>query len=323
MYLFQGDETFFIDELTHLIEDTALTETEKVFNQTVLYGKEVKDIDVVSAAKRFPMMAERQVVIVKEAQNIKKWDALLPYLQKAHPTTILVISMKGGRIAGNTKVGKALNRYTVFNSTSLKDYQLAPAVNYLIQLCGFEPTTEALPILFELYGTDLQRVYSELKKLKTHIAKGSSLTRDTLLDHLTENRDFNVFEYQAALCKGDLAKCLRISNYFAANKKTFPIVIFSSNMYNLFTKLLKSRRGGRLDDRLALAHSYNNPKGVEDLKRLDKRFPGRRVEVAIKALSNLDASSKGMGWSNADDKELYRDFALALLGKESGTHEYQ
>jgi DNA polymerase-3 subunit delta len=315
VYLFQGDETYFIDELTELIEQHALTESEKAFNQTILYGKEVKDIDIVSAAKRFPMMADRQVVIVKEAQNIKKWDAMLPYLKEAHPTTILVVAMKGGKIAGNTKVGKAFKKFTVFNSTPLRDYQLAPAVKSVIEASGFEPTADALPILFELYGTNLQRTFSELKKLRSHVDEGTVLSRDVLLEHLTENREFNIFEYQAALAQGDMNKLLKISNYFADHKKTFPIMIFTSNMYNLFSRLVRSRKGGRLDDRLALSNSYHVRKAADELKMLDRRFPGKRVEVAIQALSKLDAASKGMGWSNAEDRELYRDFAIALLGK--------
>ena len=314
IYFLMGEEPYFIDVITDYIAGNALSEDEKAFNQVVMYGKDTSVITVLDAAKRFPMMSQRQVVILKEAQNLKELDKLQFYLEKPLNSTILVVCHKD-KLDKRLKIYKTLDKLknaAVFNSEKLKDYKVPAWITEYLTARGYGIVPAAAELLTEYLGSGLGKVVNELDKLIITLPVNE---KKITLEHIEANvgisKDFNVFELQKALGGKDVLKANRIIDYFSKNPKDNPMVVVVSNLYSYFVKVLTYHY---LTDKSQAASALKtNPYFVKDYEAAARRYPAPKVVQIISILREYDLKSKGVGSSSASDGDLMREMIFKIL----------
>ncbi|NNK86879.1 MAG: DNA polymerase III subunit delta, partial [Flavobacteriaceae bacterium] len=227
IYFLMGDEPYFIDLISQYIEKNLLPEDQKGFNQMVYYGRDVSVEDIVSAAKRYPMMAERQVVIIKEAQDLSRTiEKLQPYVENPQPSTVLVINYKYKKIDKRKALYKSLRKTgIVFESKTLYENQVAEWIRRIMSGRKYSIAPKAAQMLIEFLGTDLSKINNELEKLQLIIPEGQQITPELIEENIGISKDFNNFELRKAIGERNSVKAHQIINYFADNPKDNPIVV--------------------------------------------------------------------------------------------------
>ena len=322
VYLLHGEEPYYIDLISNFVEHKLLSEAEKGFNQTVLYGKDTDVMTVLNAAKRYPMMADYQVVLVKEAQEMK-WgkddddkksiNPLLNYLENPLPSTILVFCYKYGKFDKRKKTYKAIEKHgLVYESAPLYDSKIPGWIENFISDKGYKASQQATLMLSEYLGNDLSKIANELEKLMLNVAPGQEITLDLIHNNIGISKEYNVFELQTALGKKDVLKVNRIINYFEANPKSNPIVLMLGNLNNYFSKVLayhyvKDKSQQNLARELGV-----NPYFVKDYEMAARNYNyGKTMEI-IAYLREYDLKSKGVE-STADDGALMKELMFKIL----------
>lgn len=315
IYFLMGEEPYYIDRITEYLENSLLSEDEKGFNQVVLYGRDTSIDEIVSNAKRFPMMAERQVVIVKEAQDLaKSIDKLEAYAQNPQPTTVLVFAYKYKTLDKRKKVTKTLEKHgLVYESKKMYENQVGQWINRVLQGRGYNIEPKANAMLVAFLGNDLSRIANELNKLEIILPKGSTITPNHIEENIGFSKDFNVFEFRKAIGEGNKAKAHQIATYFAQNAKENPMVLVNGQVFSFFSALLqyhglKDKSPGNVAKVLKV-----NPYFVNDYIEASKRFPMRKVSSIVAALRGIDVKSKGVGAANLNDAELYKEMLLSIF----------
>ena len=306
IYFLQGGESYFIDKVADYIEKNALTEAEKGFNQTILYGKDSEAITVIDNARRYPMMAQRQVVMLKEAQEMRSLDKLLPYIEKPSPTTVLVICHKHKKLRMNTKLGKALKKNAVvLEAKPLYDNQVPDWISSYLRGKKMSISPAAAGLTAEYLGTDLAKVANELDKLAINLPAGTQVTEQHIEDNIGISREYNVFELQKAIASRDILKANRIVNYFISNPKKNPLVLTVGSLYNFFSKLYIYLSVKHLSEREILsAMKYGKSWFLREYKTAAANFPRPYCERVLSVLREYDLRSKGVHLSeNTSDKE--------------------
>ncbi|WPU93071.1 DNA polymerase III subunit delta [Mucilaginibacter sabulilitoris] len=321
LYLLHGEEPYFIDLVSNYIEDSLLPEAEKGFNQTVVYGKDTDMMAVLNAAKRYPMMADYQVVLVKEAQDIK-WgkdddkkgiDPLLSYLENPLQSTILVFCYKYGKFDKRKKTYKAIEKNgLVFESAPLYDSKIPVWIEGYITDKGYKINPSASAMLSEYLGNDLAKIANELEKLMLNVTAGQEITLKHIQDNIGISKEYNVFELQTALSKKDAYKVNQIINYFEANPKANPIVLVLGNLNNYFSKVLayhyvKDKSQQNLARELGV-----NPYFVKDYEQAGRSYNYQKTMQIISYLREYDLKSKGVE-SNAPHGELMKELMFKIL----------
>lgn len=315
IYFLMGEEPYYIDRITEYLENSLLSEDEKGFNQVVLYGRDTSIDEIVANAKRFPMMAERQVVIVKEAQDLAKTiDKLEAYAQNPQPTTVLVFAYKYKTLDKRKKVTKTLEKHgLVYESKKMYENQVGQWINRVLQGRGYNIEPKANAMLVAFLGNDLSRIANELNKLEIILPKGSTITPNHIEENIGFSKDFNVFEFRKAIGEGNKAKAHQIATYFAQNAKDNPMVVVNGQVFSFFSALLqyhglKDKSPGNVAKTLKV-----NPYFVNDYIEASKRFPMRKVSAIVAALRAIDIKSKGVGANNLNDTELYKEMLLSIF----------
>lgn len=315
IYFLMGEEPYYIDRITEYLENSLLSEDEKGFNQVVLYGRDTSIDEIVANAKRFPMMAERQVVIVKEAQDLAKTiDKLEAYAQNPQPTTVLVFAYKYKTLDKRKKVTKTLEKHgLVYESKKMYENQVGQWINRVLQGRGYSIEPKANAMLVAFLGNDLSRIANELNKLEIILPKGSTITPNHIEENIGFSKDFNVFEFRKAIGEGNKAKAHQIATYFAQNAKDNPMVVVNGQVFSFFSALLqyhglKDKSPGNVAKTLKV-----NPYFVNDYIEASKRFPMRKVSAIVAALRAIDIKSKGVGANNLNDTELYKEMLLSIF----------
>jgi DNA polymerase-3 subunit delta len=322
LYLLHGEEPYFIDLVSNYIEHSLLPEAEKGFNQTVVYGKDTEIMAVLNAAKRYPMMADYQVVLVKEAQDMK-WgkdedgkksiDPLLSYLENPLPSTILVFCYKYGKFDKRKKTYKAIEKNgLVFESAPLYDSKIPAWIEGYISDKGYKINQQASAMLSEYLGNDLSKIANELEKLMLNVTAGQEITLKHIHDNIGISKEYNVFELQTALSKKDAFKVNQIINYFEANSKANPIVLVLGNLNNYFSKVLayhyvKDKSQQNLARELGV-----NPYFVKDYEQAGRSYSYQKTMQIISYLREYDLKSKGVE-SNAPHGELMKELMFKIL----------
>lgn len=318
IYFLTGEEAFFIDRITTLIEDTALPEEEKAFNQTVLYGNDVTMSTVTDASRRFPMMAERQVVIVKEAQNIKDFDNLLPYIEHFQPSTLLVLAYKNKKADKRKNVFKKLGsspHCIYFESNKLYDNKIP---DWIIGYCkskAYGITPKAAGILAESLGTDLSKVANEIDKLLLLLPRGGEIKEALVEEHTGISKDFNTFELQTALIRKDYLKANRIVNYFEANPKNNPLVLTVATLFKYFLNLLTYHYQKKSTPNIQeMAKILGiNPYFMKDFTDGARTYNAVKCAQVISLLREYDMKSKGVGNVGISDGELLKELIFKIM----------
>ena len=315
IYFLMGDESYFIDQITDFIAKNVLNETDKAFNQSVLYGKDVDIASVINAAKRFPMVAEHQVIIVKEAQNIAKIEDLVYYAENPLNSTLLVINYKYKKLDKRKKLYKALEKDAVlFEAKKLYEDKVPDWITKYLKNKQLEIQPTGALLLTEFLGVDLSKIAMELDKLVITLPPGEKLITPS---HIEENigisKDFNTIELQKALVKRDRLKTYRIIDHFAQNQKSNPFPVTMAMLYSFFNKTLvyyflpdKSK--------MAVANALKiNPYFVSDYQYAAKVFPPRKAVEIIAYLREYDLKSKGVGSLSATPGDLLKELAYKIL----------
>lgn len=316
VYFLMGDEDYYIDQITDLIMRTVLTDVEKEFNQTVIYGSDTDIASVINMAKRYPMMAEHQVIVVKEAQNLKNIDQLGFYLQKPLLSTILVFCYKHGVIDRRKKIAAEIDKLGVlFESKKLRDTQLPGfIVSYLkVKQVDIEP--KASEIMAEFVGTDLSRMVGELDKLILTLPEGKRrITPEQIERNIGISKDYNNFELRTALVEKNIDKANRIVKYMEDNPKNNPLPLTLSVIFNFFSNLMlayyapnKSEQG--IAKHLGLRSQWQ----AHDYLSAMRNFKATKVMQIISAIRECDAKSKGIGNTSVSDGELIRELVFFIL----------
>jgi DNA polymerase-3 subunit delta len=315
LYFLMGDEAYYIDAITDFIQNNVLDEMQREFDLTVVYGKDTDMNTIVNAAKRYPMMSPKQVLIVKEAQNIKDWDNLEFYLKMPQSTTILVFAYKYGTPDKRKKWYQETSKKAVlFESVKLRDYEMAPWISRYVKTKNLTIDDKSLNILVEFLGTDLSKVANEIDKLAIILKdKGQRITPEIIEKNIGISKDFNVFELQAALINQDILKANRIIKYFGENKKANPIQMVLAQMFSFFANLmifhyLADKSQGNVAVELKI-----NPYFVKDYERAAKIFNQRKTLNIIAWIRETDARSKGIDSNNIDDGELLKELIYRIL----------
>ncbi len=315
VYLFMGEETYFIDELSNYISENILTEEEKSFNYSVLYGKDTDAATVINTSKRFPMMSSHQVVILKEAQNLKGIDDLIYYVEKPQPATILVINYKYGKLNKTKKLYKAFKKNAVvFESDKLYDDKIPSWINQYLKNKKVDIKPEASILLVEFLGNNLSKVAKELDKLIITLPPGQKeITKDHIEKNIGISKDFNNFELQKALAKKDNFKAMQIVDYFSKNPKDNPIVVTITSLYFYFSKLLsyhflKDKSKSSVASQLKI-----NPYFVNEYVAASKIYKAGKVIKIISLLREYDLKSKGYKNASTSDGELLREMVYKIM----------
>lgn len=315
IYLLMGDECYYIDKLTEYLEQHVLLEEERDFNQTIVYGRDTTIDEIVAHAKRYPMMADRQVVIVKEAQDLSKTiDSLEKYAENPQPTTVLVLAYKYKTVDKRKKLVKHIDKKgVVFESKKLYENQVGQWISKVLQGRGYRIEPKAMMMLVEFMGNDLSRIANELSKLEIILPKGSTITPHHIEENIGFSKDFNVFEFRKAIGSKNQLKAFQIAEYFSQNKKDNPIVMTSGLVFSFFSGLLlyhglKDKSQSNVAKVLKV-----NPFFVKDYEEAFRNYPMRKVSAIINAIRDMDMKSKGVGGANIPDYDLYKELLVKIF----------
>lgn len=315
IYFFMGDEPYYIDKLTEYIEQNVLQEHERDFNQTVLYGRDVTIEDIVGNAKRFPMMADRQVVVVREAQELSRTiDKLESYVENPQTTTVLVFAYKYKTLDKRKKVTKLLSKHgVVFESKKMYDNQVGTWINRILSGKGYSIEPKANAMLVEFLGNDLSRISNELNKLQIILPKSHTITPKDIEENIGFSKDFNVFELQNALGSRNQLKAFQIAQYFADNPKDNPMVVTTSLVFSYFIKVLKYHGLKDKNPKTAAPILGVSPFFMKDYEVALKNYPMKKVSAIVSSLRDIDVKSKGVGANNLPTHDLLKEMLVKIF----------
>jgi len=331
VYFLMGEEPYFIDMISDYIEQNVLDESEKEFNQTVLYGRDISAAEIIGAAKRFPMMSEHQVIIIKEAQNVRdlvakekegakekdKEKAKLPfelYIENPQKSTILVICYKYKTIDKRTAAAKTIDKNAVlFDSKKIYDNKVPDWINNYLKGKEYNLGPQASALLTEYLGTNLSKISNELDKLMINLPPKSEITVEHIQTNIGISKDYNVFELQTAIGKKEVLKANRIINFFASNEKDHPMVMTISSLYGFFCKLLTYQfLTDKSKTNVASALGVH-PFFVGDYERAAKNYSIGKLKSIFGYLREYDLKSKGVDRGSASEGELLKEMVFKIL----------
>ena len=314
VYFLTGDEPYFIDMISDTIENEALDEADRAFNQIVVYGRDVDVETIANHARSFPMMGERMVVIVKEAQDVKDVEKFEPYLDTLPDTTVLVFDYKYKKFDKRKTLAKKIDKMGVwFESKKLYDSNIPGWIQIYLKGEGYSITPKATQMLADFLGTDLHKIANELKKLTIALPKNKSIDDADVERNIGISKDYNVFELQNALGSRDVLKANRIVNYFGDNGKDNPLLVTAITLYGYFTKLIKlhctqDKSQGNLASVLGVSPFF-----VRDYLAASKNYPPATCIRCISILREFDMKSKGYDSGDTSEKDLYREMIFKLM----------
>lgn len=314
VYWLEGEEEFYIDEVMGYAEKKILTETDAAFNLTIFYGRDAVWSDVLNACRRYPMFAERQVVLLKEAQGMRDIDKLESYIEKPSAATVFVVSYKGKTVDGRSRISKLLKKHgEVFLSKKIYDNQLPSWTNSYVQSQGFQITPRALTLLVDHIGNDLSRIANEVEKLSINLGGEKNITEDDIEKYIGVSKEYNIFELQHALSIKDLAKAIKIVQYFDANPKAAPIQLVLPSLYNYFTKILIVYQMNDKSERALRPVFYNNPFLIQQAMDMLMNYSYADAEQAIMLLHHYNLKSVGIGNANVSGGSLMKEMVYKII----------
>jgi DNA polymerase-3 subunit delta len=307
VYWIDGEEDFYINKVVDYAEHHLLSEAEAGFNLTVFYGRDANWPDVVNACCRYPMFADKQVVLLKEAQHMKDIDKLEPYISRPLASTIFVVSYKEKKLDGRTALSKALKDkpgIEVLTTKKLRDNQLAEWTSELVVSKGFTLSPKALALIVENIGNDLTRIESEIEKLSVNLGERKKITEDDVEKYVGISKEYNMFELQDAFGRRDLAKAIRIIQYFETNPKAYPIQLILPTVYAFFSKCFMAFSSPGADEKAIAATLGVAPFFVKNYIAAVKQYAFEGIERAVLLLHEYNLKSVGINDSGSKDGSL-------------------
>ena len=313
VYWLEGEEPFFIDQLVDYAERHILCEEEKSFNQTVLYGRDTDWPVVVNACMRYPMFAERQLVLLKEAQHMKDILLLENYISKPLASTIFVVAYKEKKLDGRSTLAKLVKKQAYFNSEKIKDYQLQEWITGMLHEKGFTISERGLNMLAENIGNDLSRLYNEVDKIALNLKLRKNITENDIEEYVGISREFNVFELQDAVAQKNLAKAIRIIRYFESNPKAAPIQLILPALYTYFSKIYTAFALPDRSEASLRPLFYNNFSAARQALATMNNYDYNGIEKVLLLLHQYNLKSIGVGSSGAGDAELLKEMVVKMI----------
>jgi DNA polymerase-3 subunit delta len=314
IYWLEGEEPFFIDQVVDYAEHQILSEAEAGFNLTIFYGKDAEWASVVNACMRYPMFAERQVVILKEAQQMRDLEKLEGYIENPLPSTIFIVSHKEKKVDGRGKLAKLLKlKGEVFSTKKMYESQIPEWANNMVQQHGLTISQKALYLLAEHIGNDLSRIQNEIEKLAVNLGTRKNITEDDIENYIGVSKEFNVFELQTAIAQKNLSKAIRIIQYFEANPKAGPIQMILPALYNFFSKVYMIFSVNNPDEKTVASALGVNPYFVKDYLGAAKRYDYQGVEKILLLLHQYNLRGIGVNDGNTSDAGLMKEMAVKMM----------
>ena len=316
VYFLYGEESYFIDSISDYIEETVLNETEKEFNLTIIYGKDTDIPTVASYARRFPMMSNYQVIIVKEAQDLDKIEELEQYVLNPLESTLLVLCYKYEKVDRRKSFFKTIEkRGILFESARIYENKIPEWIATYVRKQNYSITTKACFLLAEFLGNDISKIVNEISKLIINISQGQEITEEFVERNIGISKDFNVFELQKALGKKDILKSNQIINYFAANPRENPLVKVIPLLTSYFSKVLMYQHITDKSRNNVAAVLSINPFFVSDYQQAASNYKASKVIFIISVLREYDLKSKGVdsNGTSTSDGELMRELIFKIL----------
>lgn len=314
IYWLEGEEEYFIDKVIDYAEHNILAESEASFNLSVFYGKDANWADIINACRRYPMFAERQVVLLKEAQQMRDIEKLEAYVDNPLSSTVLVVSYKEKKLDARKKFTKLVKEKGVLVTTKkLYDREVPEWTQNLIQSRGLTITPKGLALLVDHIGNDLSRIENEIDKLSVNLGKRTGITEDDIENYIGVSKDYNVFELQAALAAKDLARSIRIIQYFEANPKAGPIQLVLPSIYSFFSKVFMIFGTGTNDEKTIATAIGVNPYFMKEYMQAARLYTYPGVERALLLLHSYNLKSIGVGSTATEDASLMKEMVVKMM----------
>ncbi|MBY0536741.1 MAG: DNA polymerase III subunit delta [Chitinophagaceae bacterium] len=314
VYWLEGEESYYIDQIVNYAENQILTEAEQGFNLTVFYGKDAQWPDIVNACRRYPMFSERQVVLLKEAQQMRDIEKLEPYI--AHPlnSTIFVVSYKEKKVDGRTQLAKTLKKSAeVYTTKKMYDNQLPQWTAEMLDSKGYKASAKTVALIVDHIGNDLARIVNEIEKLLVNLADRKTITEDDIEKYIGISKEYNPFELQAAVTHRDLQKAIRIVQYFESNPKAAPIQLVLPTLYNMFSKAYMILGEKSRDEKSVAAAIGVSPFFVKDYLAVVNNYRNEGVERALLLLHQYNLRTVGIQDAGTSDASLLKEMLFKLM----------
>ena len=315
IYFLHGEEAYYIDKITDAIIENALEEHERDFNQTIVYGKDSEPISTISEAKAYPMMAERRLVVIREAQDLKdKVEELLPYLENPSEQTIFVLNYKYKNYDSRKKAIKAAKKNgLVFKSDKISDYKLPDWINSYVKSRGYGISSKACLLLADFLGGDLSKITNELDKLEILVEKGTTINEVHIEENIGISKDYNVFELSNAIGMRDVLKANKIADYFEHNPKAGPMMVIVASLFTLHSQMMKVHFSAN-KSKDAIAKSLKmHPFVAGKMISAAKIYNPKKIAVNIAILHEYDLKSKGVNNPSTSGGQLLKEMIYKLM----------
>ncbi|HEX4876563.1 MAG TPA: DNA polymerase III subunit delta [Chitinophagaceae bacterium] len=314
VYWLEGEEEYFIDKVVDFAEHHILPESEASFNLSVFYGKDANWADIINACRRYPMFAERQVVILKEAQQMREVEKLEAYIENPLSSTVFVVSYKDKKLDARKKFAKLVKENGVIITTKkLYDRELPEWTQDMVKSRGLTISPKGLNLLVDHIGNDLTRIENEIEKLLVNLGKRTTISEDDIENYIGVSKEYNVFELQTALAAKDLAKSIRIIQYFEANPKAGPIQLILPSLYSFFSKVFMIFGAGTSDEKTIATLIGVNPFFLKDYLLAARSYNYTGVEKVLLLLHQYNLKSLGIGSVSADDGSLMKEMVVKMM----------
>lgn len=313
VYWLEGEEDFYIDQLIHFAEKQLLTEEEASFNLTVFYGKDAEIPTIINACKRYPMFSEFQVVILKEAQQLKDIEALLPYIQNPLSTTIFIVAHKQKTLDKRKNLYKQINSSAVyFNSQKIPDYKLGAWIKTLLDAKGFTMTPKAISLIEDHIGNDLNRIGNEIDKIALNLNGRKKITEEDIEQYIGINKEYNIFELYDALATKNAEKAFRIIFYYEKNPKAGPLVYLMATLYGQISKVYEVF-GLKDTSDAGLSKLIYNKSAQLQARSFMKNYGFDGVQRMLVLLHHYNLKSIGIGSNGAADASLLKEMVIKMM----------
>ncbi|WP_153800120.1 DNA polymerase III subunit delta [Foetidibacter luteolus] len=314
VYWLEGEEPYFIDQVMHYAEHSILTESEAGFNLTVFYGRDADWASVVNACRRYPMFAERQVVLLKEAQQMRDIEKLEGYIDNPLPSTVFVVSYKDKKLDGRTKfAGLVKKKGEILSTKKLYENQLPEWAQRMVERHGLTIQQKALALLVDHIGNDLNRLQNEIEKLAVNLGNRKNINEDDIEEYIGVSKEFNVFELQDAIAKKDIAKAIRIIQYFKANPKAAPIQLILPTIYGFFSKVYSIFGMDNKSEQALIPLFNRNPFAARTGLQATQAYGYAGVERVLLLLHQYNLRSIGINDAGTDDADLLKELVVKMM----------
>ena len=314
VYILEGEEPYYVDRVSDYLENKVLSPAEQGFNLQILYGNEVKSVDIVTRARQYPMFGQMQVIVVKEAQHIKDWESIANYAEKPLASTVLAFCIRNDKLDKRTKAAKLIaQKGAVLTTKKIYENQVPAWIEKRVKEDGFKISHQAVQLLSEYVGNDLITLDKELDKLYLNLKEGDEITAENIEKYIGINKEFNSFELCKALAYKDPAKAHRIAAYLGAHQKANPFVVVLASLYNYFNKVMVFKQVARQGNAAAATALGVNPFFLAEYEVAARNFPSPKDREVIFLLNEYDLKSKGILPASNDHGDLLRELVFKIL----------